>query len=80
MGAEPVVWSVELAPASDNGADAFARLALELHDSGGVEETVQAVVDFALQALNCSHAGVALATRLAPVMPPAPLTFSTTTG
>jgi GAF domain-containing protein len=68
-GAEPVVWSVELAPDSDNGADAFARLALELHDSGGVEETVQAVVDFALQALNCSHAGVALATRGRPEVP-----------
>ncbi len=41
----------------------FARLAVELHDSGGLEETVQAVVEFALQALNCSYAGVALVVR-----------------
>jgi len=41
-------------------AEQFAQLALDLHDSGGVDETVQAVVDFALQALACSHAGVAL--------------------
>lgn len=41
-------------------AERFAQLAIELHDSDGVEETVQAVVDFALQALDCSHAGVAL--------------------
>ncbi len=44
-------------------ADVFARLASELHNSGGVEETVEAVVQFALQALNCSYAGVALTTR-----------------
>ncbi|HEY3557280.1 MAG TPA: GAF and ANTAR domain-containing protein [Kribbella sp.] len=42
-------------------AEQFARLAVELHSSGGTEETVGAVVEFALQALNCSHAGVALA-------------------
>ncbi|MER7247467.1 GAF and ANTAR domain-containing protein [Kribbella sp. NPDC000426] len=46
--------------AGGNGAERFAQLALDLHDSGGVEETVQAVVEFAVQALNCSHAGVAL--------------------
>ncbi|MFF1820722.1 GAF and ANTAR domain-containing protein [Kribbella sp. NPDC058245] len=44
-------------------ADRFAQLAVELHDSDGVDETVQAVVEFALQALDCSHAGVALVTR-----------------
>jgi transcriptional regulator with GAF, ATPase, and Fis domain len=42
-------------------AEAFATLAVELRDSDGVEETIQAVVEFALQALSCSHAGVALA-------------------
>jgi len=42
------------------GADAFARLALELHDVRGVEETVGAVVQFALTALECTAAGVAL--------------------
>jgi GAF domain-containing protein len=41
-------------------ADAFARLAVELHDSDGVGETVDAVVQFALQALSCRYAGVAL--------------------
>ncbi|MFI5696796.1 GAF and ANTAR domain-containing protein [Kribbella sp. NPDC051586] len=44
-------------------ADTFARLAIELHDAPGVEETVDAVVQFALQALNCMYAGVALYTR-----------------
>jgi GAF domain-containing protein len=52
-----------LGSSADGAADVFARLAAELHDSGGVGETVEAVVQFALQALNCSHAGVALATR-----------------
>jgi GAF domain-containing protein len=44
-------------------ADAFAQLAVELHDAPGVEETVEAVVQFALQALNCTYAGIALYTR-----------------
>ncbi|MEJ1109536.1 MULTISPECIES: GAF and ANTAR domain-containing protein [unclassified Kribbella] len=52
-------------------AEVFARLAVELHDSGGVGETVEAVVQFALDALNCSHAGVALATRGRPEVPAA---------
>ncbi|HWD79961.1 MAG TPA: GAF and ANTAR domain-containing protein [Kribbella sp.] len=43
-----------------SAADRFSRLALEMHEAEGVEETIQAVVDFALQALNCSYAGVAL--------------------
>ncbi|MGW7680926.1 GAF and ANTAR domain-containing protein [Kribbella sp. NPDC054772] len=50
-------------------ADLFSRLATELHDSGGVCETVQAVVEFALLALGCSHAGVALATKGSPEVP-----------
>jgi GAF domain-containing protein len=41
-------------------AERFAQLAVDLHDSEGLEETVEALVDFALQALDCSHAGVAL--------------------
>jgi GAF domain-containing protein len=41
-------------------AAGFARLALEMHEAGGVEETVQAVVEFALHALDCDFAGVAL--------------------
>lgn len=50
-------------PAGGETADTFARLALELHDAGGIDETVEAVVQFALQALNCSFAGVVLHTR-----------------
>jgi GAF domain-containing protein len=52
-------------------ADLYARLAVELHDSDGVAETVDAVVQFALQALNCSYAGVALAVRGRPEVPAA---------
>jgi hypothetical protein len=47
---------VTIKPDGAAAADAFAQLAVELHDAAGVEETVQTVVDFALQALNCSHA------------------------
>ena len=52
-----------LDPAAADMAETFARLALELHDADGVEETIEAVVQFALQALNCSYAGVALTAR-----------------
>jgi GAF domain-containing protein len=44
-------------------ADAFARLAIELHDAPGVEETIDAVVQFALQAVSCTYAGAALYAR-----------------
>jgi GAF domain-containing protein len=44
-------------------ADAFARLALELQRSGSIDETIDAVVAFALQALGCSYAGIAVAGR-----------------
>lgn len=50
-------------PGSATTAQRFAELALDLHGSGNVEETVGAVVQFALQALDCSHAGVALIVR-----------------
>src|SRR5215207_2250237 len=46
-----------------SAADAFARLALELHDSAGVDETVDAVVQFAVRALHCTDAGVILMAR-----------------
>jgi GAF domain-containing protein len=42
---------------------AFARLAVELHEAPDVDETVEAVVQFALQAENCAYAGVALRSR-----------------
>jgi GAF domain-containing protein len=44
-------------------ADRFSRLALKMHEAKGTEETVQTVVDFALQALDCQYAGVALRAR-----------------
>jgi GAF domain-containing protein len=44
-------------------ADVFARLALELHEEPTVEETVEAVLQFALHAVKCMHAGVALSHR-----------------
>ncbi|MFF0341483.1 GAF and ANTAR domain-containing protein [Kribbella sp. NPDC004875] len=50
-------------PVSDTDASTFARLAVELHDAPGVEETLDAVVQFALQALNCTYAGVAFSGR-----------------
>jgi len=50
-------------PDANDAAAAFARLAIELHDAPGVDETVDAVVQFALQALNCTYAGVALYAR-----------------
>ena len=50
-------------PAGSDAAETFAWLAVELHGAGGLEETVEAVVQFALQALDCSHAGIALHSR-----------------
>ncbi|WUJ69582.1 GAF and ANTAR domain-containing protein [Kribbella soli] len=50
-------------PTQDSAASAFAHLAVELHDATGVEETVDAVVQFALQALRCTYAGIALTAR-----------------
>lgn len=55
-----------LDPATASAADRFAQLALELHDASGVDETIDTVVQFALQALNCSYAGVALSTPGSP--------------
>ena len=48
--------------AEPHAAGRFADLALELHNTESLDETVQTVVDFALQALDCSHAGVTLVT------------------
>jgi GAF domain-containing protein len=53
----------EFDPVVPTSADAFAQLAIELHGAPGVEETIDAVVQFALQALNCTYAGVALHRR-----------------
>lgn len=52
-----------LDPAKSFDADTFAQLAIELHDAPGVDETLETAVQFALQAENCTHAGVVLAGR-----------------
>jgi GAF domain-containing protein len=44
-------------------ADIFSQLAVEMHAADGVEQTVDAVVQFALRALDCSYAGIALHTK-----------------
>lgn len=43
-----------------SAAEVFARLAVDLHEVGGVDETVDAVVQFALQAVRCDYAAVVL--------------------
>ncbi|MFC0627567.1 GAF and ANTAR domain-containing protein [Kribbella deserti] len=53
----------EFDPAEPIPAHTYAELAMELHDADGVEETVETVLQFALQAVNCTHAGLALAVR-----------------
>jgi GAF domain-containing protein len=45
---------------AQGAADTFAQLAVELHAAEGVEETVDAVVQFALSAVGCTYAGVVL--------------------
>ena len=60
---------VPLKPDQGTAADEFARLAVDMHAAGGMEETVDAVVQFALRALNCSFAGVALWIRAGPEIP-----------
>jgi GAF domain-containing protein len=41
-------------------AEDFARMALQLHEESGVEQTVERVLQFALAAVGCGHAGVML--------------------
>jgi GAF domain-containing protein len=50
-------------PADLFDAGTFAQFALELHDAAGVDETLEAVVQFALHAADCTYAGVALLAR-----------------
>lgn len=52
-----------LDPVEAFDAGTFAQFAVDLHDAPGMDETLDAVVQFALQAENCTHAGVALVTR-----------------
>jgi GAF domain-containing protein len=46
-----------------DSADIFARLAVDLRDTNCVTETVDMVVEFALKALDCTHAGVVFSER-----------------
>jgi GAF domain-containing protein len=41
-------------------AEAFARLALELHDVESLDETVDRVLEFAVETFGCAYAGVIL--------------------
>ncbi|GAB2646993.1 ANTAR domain-containing protein [Kribbella swartbergensis] len=61
--ADTPIDSATAYPTAAAQADLFSRLAVEMHDAGGVEQTIGAVVQFSLQALNCIFAGVALYTR-----------------
>ncbi|MFK4084786.1 GAF and ANTAR domain-containing protein [Kribbella sp. NPDC020789] len=47
-------------------AEAFGRLAVELHDVESVEETVEAVVQFALHAVPCTSASIVMIERRRP--------------
>jgi GAF domain-containing protein len=49
-------------------AAVFARLALQLHGTQGLEETVEAVMAFAVQALGCTHSGIVLKERTGPAI------------
>lgn len=46
-----------------NIAETFAQLAVELYEAPGLADTAEAVLAFALHALNCKYAGLALAAR-----------------
>jgi GAF domain-containing protein len=43
-------------------AEMFARFAMLLHQQTSLEDTVERIVTFTVQAVGCGHAGVALAT------------------
>ena len=54
---------VGLGADASNSAGLFAELAVDLRDSDGLPETVDMVVQFALNALDCTHAGIVFADR-----------------
>jgi GAF domain-containing protein len=41
-------------------AEEFAQLAIELHDEPSLDDTIEKVLEFALDAINADHAGVVL--------------------
>jgi GAF domain-containing protein len=52
-----------MADFDQHAAEQFAQLALELHDTQGLTDTAETVADYALQAVSCHYAGIALAAR-----------------
>ncbi|MFC0625572.1 GAF and ANTAR domain-containing protein [Kribbella deserti] len=52
---------VQFDPAQPLAARTFAELAMELHGAPSVTETVEAALDFAVQAVRCAHSGLMLA-------------------
>lgn len=54
---------MEPVPDASQRAGMFAGLALDLYDSAGVDDTVDKVVQFALYAVGCDHAGVVFTER-----------------
>ncbi|MET9272104.1 GAF and ANTAR domain-containing protein [Kribbella sp. NPDC003557] len=45
----------------DQSAMRFSQLAVELHDAHGLADTAEAATDFAIRAVGCRYAGIALA-------------------
>jgi GAF domain-containing protein len=43
---------------TDNFAEELAEMALALHDEPTLEETIDAVLEYVMKAVDCSHAGV----------------------
>lgn len=43
---------------TENFAEELAAMALALHDEPTLEETIEAVLDYVMKAVDCSHAGV----------------------
>ncbi len=47
-------------PDTSPDAEAFARLALDLHDVDGLDETVERILEFTVKTFGCGYAGVIL--------------------
>jgi GAF domain-containing protein len=47
-------------PDTPPDAEAFARLALDLHDVDGLDETVERILEFTVKTFGCGYAGVIL--------------------
>jgi transcriptional regulator with GAF, ATPase, and Fis domain len=51
------------APSMNSEADAFARLALELHDQTNLEKTLEKIVESAAAVVGCDYAGVIVTSK-----------------